>query len=466
MLRLVEPGDDPRVLSTDPDDFIRMPSTGPALLGLLGLAALSALSVRYITVPAWHHDGILPWYWDVIWLVVPWLFLIPLWGVWLRRQLRRPRIREAREAIASIGVGVPPQQWHVTDVSYPHVDPQPVRRLEVTVTAESPSGQRILATNRVPMRGRSTFDLCRIGAPVWIWQHPNGQIVAQVAWHTYDPTYSVADEPGPPTWEELHAGRSPDYFVTELSRLAAQYRAGLLRWLSLATVPLQFSDVDRAAVAGRPRNSLDRSRSRRWRGDTGPPGAPDISDFDDFERFVAPGNPALLGAVISVLAGLFFLVMGIVLFVYRPESYDADEGFFEVVSFVFRWYWVAPLGTAIWCLARVPVVYRNENRDHPMETRTSTRPRASAVSRSRRARPGSGSPTAPKAPCRLRSARQMRDRLGPADVRPAEDFFGPDAAGGYLIRQIWAPERFVMLIPDPPHSSEAWARLRIEGRGL
>lgn len=60
----------------------------------------------------------------------------------------------------------------------------------------------------------------------------------------------------------------------------------------------------------------------------------------------------------------------------------------------------------------------------------------------------------------------MRDRLGPADVRPAEDFFGPDAAGGYLIRQIWAPERFVMLIPDPPHSSEAWARLRIEGRGL
>lgn len=227
-LRVVEPGEDPRTLSTDLDDFIRMPSAGLALLGLAGLAALSALSVRYITVPAWNQDDTLPWYWDVTWLIVPWLFLIPLWGVWLRRQLRRPKIRRIRKTIAGIDAGTPPTRWHATDVSYPHIDPQPARRLEVTVTAESPSGETILAANRVPMGGRSTFDLCRIGAPVWIWQHPNGQIVVQVAWHTYDPTYSVADEPGPPTWEELHTGRSPDYFVTELSRLAAQYRAGLL----------------------------------------------------------------------------------------------------------------------------------------------------------------------------------------------------------------------------------------------
>lgn len=223
---------------------------------------------------------------------------------------------------------------------------------------------------------------------------------------------------------------------------------------------------------------------------------PDISDFDDFKQLAAPGKSAGASAAILTVAGVFFLAMGIVLLAFRPESSDGtDGGFFAGVLFVFRWYWVAPFAVAVWFLLSAPRAYRKESRDYPMETRDlyeASRVRGVTVETcSARFRIYDASEGTVEAEIgvdvrldaaqaeRIRQAfrtwfeqlkadrtstGQMRDQHGPKDVRPAEDFFGPEAVGGYLMRQIYAPERFVLLVPDPPHSTEAWARWRIKSR--
>lgn len=225
-LRLVDRREDPRVLSADPDDFLKPPSVPLAVLGFLILTALSVLGVRFITMALWTDDPILPWFWNVAWLIVPWVVLGPLWGWWIRRQLRRPKLRRGREAFATIASGTGPERGRATWVSYPTGDPTSRRSVTVLVVVDAPGGEAVFADAR--SRSRPGHGLFTIGDPVWIWRGGDGWVFGQVARHGDDPTYSPADEPRIPTFEELNGGRRPEFFVAELSELAARYRAGSL----------------------------------------------------------------------------------------------------------------------------------------------------------------------------------------------------------------------------------------------
>lgn len=198
--------------------------------------------------------------------------------------------------------------------------------------------------------------------------------------------------------------------------------------------------------------------------------------------------------MIDAVAGVLFLAMGIVLLVFRPESDGTESGSWAVVSFVMRWCWVGPIAAAISFLASAPRTYRRYRRDHPMETRDlyeASRLRGVIVepfpARFRIHDTSDGQvnavigvdvrlDAAQAARIRLafttwfeqldadrRSAREMRNQHGAEDVRPAEDFFGPEAVGGYLMRETWGVDRFVLLVPDPPHSGRRWEWLPIKG---
>src|SRR5690606_21473986 len=58
-LRLVDPGEDPRILSTHPDHFFRKPWANVSALTFVTLGAASMLAVRFLTIALW--DSSLPW---------------------------------------------------------------------------------------------------------------------------------------------------------------------------------------------------------------------------------------------------------------------------------------------------------------------------------------------------------------------------------------------------------------------
>lgn len=236
-LRLVDAGEDPRVLSTNPDDFLKTPSVPPAALGFIALVGLSVLGV-WFTSAAWTDDPAMPLFVNLISVILPWLLVGPFWVWWFRRQLRRPGIRQGRETVAALMSTAQPEQGRATWVSFANEEPEPWRELHVVVVVEAPGGDTVFvdaqlrrSTRRRPrfgVFGADGFDRFRTGDPVWIWRGANSWAFGQIARHGQDPTWSPAEEPQLPTWEELHDGHSPQFFVAELSGLAAQYRAGSL----------------------------------------------------------------------------------------------------------------------------------------------------------------------------------------------------------------------------------------------
>jgi len=226
-LRLVDPGEDPRILSTNPDHFFRKPWVNASALALLALTVVSALAVHFITIKHWDSD--LPWVWNATLLIVPWVVLAPLRGFWIWGQRRRARVIRGREAIAAMAHGTPAERGRVRRVSYPEGDVISRRKLDVLVVAGSPGGEAVFVDARLNTRPKVHGDLFRIGDPIWLWRGEGGWIFGQIAAHGLDPTSSPEDEPRFPSWEEMHGGHSPEHFVAGLSELAAKYRSGALK---------------------------------------------------------------------------------------------------------------------------------------------------------------------------------------------------------------------------------------------
>lgn len=224
-LRLVGPGEDPRILSTNPDHFFGKlwPSVN-ALVSVV-LVMVSVLAVRFLTIELWNDD--LPWVWNATWLIVPWVVLAPLWGMWSWWRRRRARVSHGREVIAAMVRGTPAERGRAIWVSYDE-DPVSWRGLDVLVVAEFSGGEAAFVDARSKTRPCIRDALFQVGDPIWLWRGSDGWVFGQVAPHGLDPTYSPADEPQPPTWEDMHGGHSPEYFRAGLSDLAAQYRAGRL----------------------------------------------------------------------------------------------------------------------------------------------------------------------------------------------------------------------------------------------
>ncbi|THV29100.1 hypothetical protein [Glycomyces paridis] len=222
------------------------------------------------------------------------------------------------------------------------------------------------------------------------------------------------------------------------------------------------------------------------------PAPPDLSSFADFERLAAPKDSSRAGAVVLAVSGVLFLAYGLILMAVMPGPVEGVEGFFAAVIFVVRWHWIAPLAAGAWFLASAPIAYRRDKRDHPGETRDlyeAARERGVVVetfpARFRVLDTEGTAPATIGVDVRLDAADAARirrafdawfDRLdaepkavdraqrrnGEREVRPAEDLFGTEAAGGYLMRRTHWGQRFTLLVPDPPHSTRRWARLPIE----
>jgi len=225
-LRLVGPGEDPRILSTNPDHFFGKSWAGVNALALFALVAVSVLAVRFLTIELWDSD--MPWVWNLSWLIVPWVVLAPLWGMWSWWRRRCIRVSRGREVIAAMVRGTPAERGQAIWVSYPDEGFVSRRGLDVLVVAEFSGEEAVFVDARSKTRPRNQGALFLSGDPVWLWRGEDGWIFGQIALHGLDPTYSPADEPQPPTWEEMHGGHSPEYFRANLSALAAQYRSGAL----------------------------------------------------------------------------------------------------------------------------------------------------------------------------------------------------------------------------------------------
>lgn len=225
-LRLVGPGEDPRILSTNPDHFFGKPWKGAHELAFFTLVAVSVLAVRFLTIALWDND--LPWVWNATLLIMPWIVLVPLWGLWSWWRLRRARVSRGREVIAAMLRGAPAERGQAIWVWYDPEGYTSRRSRDMLVVAEFSGGEAVFVDARSNTRPPNQGALFLDGDPIWLWRGGDGWVVGQIALHGQDPTWSPADEPQPPTWEEMHGGHSPEYFRTGLSDLAAQCRAGRL----------------------------------------------------------------------------------------------------------------------------------------------------------------------------------------------------------------------------------------------
>ena|GEM_PF-5393183 len=225
-LRLVGPGEDPRILSTNPDHFFGKSWAGANELALFALMVVSVLAVRFLTIAFWDSD--LPWVWNATWLIAPWVVLAPLWGMWSWRRRRCIRVSRGRDVIAAMVRGTPAERGLAIWVSYPDEGLVSSRGLDVLVVAEFSGEEAVFVDARSKTRPCNQGALFHNGDPIWLWRGEDGWVFGQIALHGLDPTYSPDDEPQPPTWEEMHGGHSPEYFRASLAGLAAQYRSGTL----------------------------------------------------------------------------------------------------------------------------------------------------------------------------------------------------------------------------------------------
>lgn len=222
------------------------------------------------------------------------------------------------------------------------------------------------------------------------------------------------------------------------------------------------------------------------------PDPPDVSGFEDFERLAAPPMPGLASAILFAVFGTCMIVYALVMRPFLPAPVEDVGGFFGAVLFVMRWHWIAPLVLGAWCLLSAPRIYRKDRRDHPREVRelyeaardrgvmcetfqtdfkvlggegwydavigVDARLDAVRAARVRRA----FEDWFALLEADSKTAHEMRYRHGEREARSAVDFFGPEAEGGYLIRQPHGPGRWTLLVPDPPNSAHRWARLYVD----
>ncbi|WP_051393198.1 hypothetical protein [Glycomyces arizonensis] len=221
------------------------------------------------------------------------------------------------------------------------------------------------------------------------------------------------------------------------------------------------------------------------------PPAPDVTGFDDFVRRAAPSEPGLFGPVVFAVLGAIFLVYAFVFRAYMPEFPDDVDGAVAVILFLAAWNWLGALALGVWCLITAPRTYYRDRRDHPGEVRALY---AASLDRGVvcelfptgfKVLGGDGwDPTVIGVDARLdeaaaarvrrafadwfaavegdkRTDREVAHRHNGRDVLPAEEVFGREAEGGYLIRGDYRRGRWALLIADPPATKRSWSVLAI-----
>lgn len=177
VLRVVPYGESASQLPADASAFVG-PASSPikfvrqAVLTL----AISAAAVWIVTVNAWDHDGFFPWFWNVIWLVFPWVFLAPLWAHFFRSLRRKPANDTFRTAYRDHRASATRAEGRIEDVRVHQADTGNVANYAALVS--TPSGPIIVGT-MAPNNTVPGYEAPRPGDHVFVWRFPDGWTLLQ-----------------------------------------------------------------------------------------------------------------------------------------------------------------------------------------------------------------------------------------------------------------------------------------------
>ncbi len=145
------------------------------ILRPIGLVILSVAGVWFVTVGAWDDEGFFPWFWNVVWLFFPWVFLGPLWAAYVRGVRRDARDRALRASWADAS-RVPSTAGAVEAVHCQRSDTGGI--LGAAVTVRDTTGT-VTIDRLAPGSASTPAQLPAVGDPVRVWRLDGGRIVVQ-----------------------------------------------------------------------------------------------------------------------------------------------------------------------------------------------------------------------------------------------------------------------------------------------
>ncbi|MFJ3958092.1 SHOCT domain-containing protein [Arthrobacter sp. NPDC090010] len=171
VLKIAATAQEAATLPASPD-YIVLPGMSVPRRLLLGviLIAGSVLGVWVITVGAWDDEGFFPWFWNVLWLIFPWVFLLPAWFGYFagwKRYADSRRFIDHYSAFRQESVRVPGTVAETLAMTAESNDA--VSALVVKVHYEWPPGQPsdVVVASRAP--GIRRPEAPEKGDPAFVW---------------------------------------------------------------------------------------------------------------------------------------------------------------------------------------------------------------------------------------------------------------------------------------------------------
>ncbi|MER6991319.1 SHOCT domain-containing protein [Saccharopolyspora hirsuta] len=183
LVRIVTRGEDASLLPEDPEAIagkVYSPIERVLFAGLLCVVSVAA--VFLITVNAWDDEGFFPWFWNVVWVLFPWVFLTPAWSAYARSLRRQSRAGEFAAGFEEFRARAVRAGGTVTDVGVRVGENGRVNRMAVEIGYDWPHGTQ----ERVVVAPRSVnllqTEIPQVGAPAHVWISPDQRTrVVQIA---------------------------------------------------------------------------------------------------------------------------------------------------------------------------------------------------------------------------------------------------------------------------------------------
>lgn len=179
VLRVVAEGEPVDRLPESADAFVGAATPPPlVVLAPVLLAAASVGFVWLVTVNAWDHEGFFPWFWNVLWTIFPWVFLLPLWIILIRSLARKPAKDRLRRSYRTQRDALPRSTGRIADVQLSRSENGGVSAYLASVAV--PGGDFIVA-RLAPGSSFAAYEAPVAGDPVSVWRLDEGWILVQAA---------------------------------------------------------------------------------------------------------------------------------------------------------------------------------------------------------------------------------------------------------------------------------------------
>jgi hypothetical protein len=179
LLRVTPYGQEAGELPTRAQSWVG-PGTGPGkiILRTVIIIAITVAGVYLSTVQAWDHENFFPRYWNIVWLVFPWFFLLPLWTSFIKSLTKKPaddhfraqyaRVRDSLDSVTGTVVDT----WMARGESGGIVD--------FVLAVEHPGMSHPMVAHRLAADAVfQPFEAPVHGDKVHLWQFPDGWTLIQ-----------------------------------------------------------------------------------------------------------------------------------------------------------------------------------------------------------------------------------------------------------------------------------------------